>query len=102
MMDDKTAANAVDQFTELAKCLTVRELKILVSIAKEYERACKKHPAWPSDKIHAAAIVQEECGELIRASLQQVYEDGSYNELRKEAIQTGAMCLRFISHLSEY
>jgi len=68
-------------------------------IIMELERAEKKHPAWPKDVVHAAAIVNEEAGELIRAALQYQYEDGESKELVKEAIHTAATCIRFLKNL---
>lgn len=69
----------------------------LFQIAAEFQRAVNKHPNWPTDVIHQAAIVGEESGELIRAALQESYEHGHNDESRKEAVQTGAMALRFLA-----
>lgn len=71
---------------------------IVEQILNELEKAEKKHPQWPTDVIHAAAIIAEESGELVRAALQWNYEDGNQDELKKEAIQTAAMCIRFLQH----
>lgn len=71
---------------------------IISDVLDELHKAVTKHPSWPRhDAIHAAAIVQEEAGELIRAALQFHYEDGSPDEIHKEAIQTAAMGLRFLA-----
>ena len=77
---------------------------ILEAIAAEVGRAMRKFPAWPSDPIHAAAVIAEECGELQKAVLEAVYEPrkGSRLNVRIEAIQTAAMCLRFLASLGEY
>jgi NTP pyrophosphatase (non-canonical NTP hydrolase) len=70
-------------------------------IKAESKRACKKFPHWPTDPIHAAAVIAEECGELQKAVLEAVYEPhkGSRPNIRTEAIQTAAMCIRFIRSL---
>lgn len=70
----------------------------------ELKRAQGKFPQWPSDPVHAAAIVAEECGELQRAVLQHMYEPhkGTRDDVRTEAIQTAAMCLRFLIGLDRY
>lgn len=74
--------------------------EIINEILKEVDRAENKHPDWPMDKIHAAAIVCEESGELIRCAVQYELENGSnLSELKKEAIQTAATCIRLLKKL---
>lgn len=68
-------------------------------IEDELDRAEKKFPDFPVDPIHAAAIVAEEAGELVQAALQFTYEGGSYEEMQKEAVQVGAMALRFLVNM---
>jgi len=72
---------------------------IIDQMVTELAKAEEKHPSWPTDIIHASAVVGEESGELIRACLQVEYENGSIAEAKKEAIQTGAMAIRFLAHL---
>lgn len=71
-------------------------------IYEELSRARSKHPDWPTDPVHAVTVLAEEAGELQRAVLQAYYEGGSIDEVRKEAIQTGAMVLRFLENLGRY
>ena len=66
------------------------------AIREELERAREKFPSWPDDIVHAAATVGEESGELIQAALQYTYEKGDLEACKKEAIQTAAMCIRFL------
>lgn len=79
--------------------------KILHEIIEEYFSAKDKFPAWPADKIHAAAVVAEECGELVKAAVDHEYpecrKDGrdTVDQMRREAIQTAAMCIRFLEGL---
>jgi NTP pyrophosphatase (non-canonical NTP hydrolase) len=81
---------------------------ILDDILKELKRAKKKHPNWPDHIVARAAIVGEEAGELIRASLIYKYEIGKNIEesekvkadMRKEAIHTAATCIRFLETLN--
>lgn len=65
-------------------------------IVKEIARAKEKHPVWPVDNIHRAAIVAEESGELTRAAVQYYYEGGTLEAMREEAIQVAATAIRFI------
>ena len=65
----------------------------------ELEAAERKFPAFPTDPVHAAAILQKEAGELMQASLHFTYEKGSREAMRKEAVQMGAMALRFLLNL---
>ncbi len=67
----------------------------------ELDRAQRLHPKWPDDEVHAAAIVAEEAGELIKATLNYYYHNGGRDDMRTEAIHTGAMALRFLINMEE-
>ena len=83
----------------LEKMNTLGVRAAIEAILFELERAETKFPTWPEDQIHAAAIVGEESGELIRAALQYQYERGELTELQKEGVQVGAMAVRFLKNL---
>jgi hypothetical protein len=69
---------------------------ILSAIVDELKRAEQKHPHWPTDIIHAAAIVGEESGELTRSALQAHYEKGNMDNCQVEAIQVAVTAIRFL------
>lgn len=73
-------------------------------IVAEMRRATAKFPTWPSDPLHALAVLGEEFGELTKAMLQLTYEPEktSLEEVRKEAIQTATMALRLVRSLDQY
>jgi len=71
------------------------------SINEEMGRAKEKFPRWPEDIIRGASIVAEEAGELVKASLQNFYEKGNFEDVKKEAIQTATMAIRFLENLNE-
>lgn len=81
----------------------------VIAILMELETAEQKHPKWPTDPnfldipdfVHASAIVSEESGELTKAALQYTYENGRYYDMHKEAVQVGAMALRFLKNAPE-
>lgn len=81
--------------------MTSKVDKVFESIAAEVLRAESKRPCWPDDLIHAAAIVSEESGELVKACLQHRYENKPIGNVRTEAIQTAAMCVRLLIDLAE-
>ena len=70
----------------------------------EVTKAVAKFPTWPTDPIHAAAVLNEEVGELNKAVLQAVYEPhkSGPQDVRDEAVQVAAMALRFLASLSTY
>jgi len=74
--------------------------KLINEILKELKSAEIKYPQWPNDIIHQAAIVNEESGELIRAALNHYYHKNQIEQLRREAIQTAAMAIRFLKNLN--
>lgn len=81
-----------------------RPADMISSVWGELERALAKFPTWPTDPIHALAVLGEEFGELTKDVLQMTYEPGktSAENVRKEAIQTAAMALRFVASLDAY
>ena len=85
------------ELINLLSTLTKNEVMAIQDIVQELIIAKEKHPKWPKDWVHRAAIVQEEAGELIRAALQHEYEDAMISDMEEEAIQTGAMAIRFLS-----
>lgn len=70
----------------------------------ELERATKKFPTWPSDPLHAIAVIGEEFGELTQAVLQETYEPekAKSGAVYSEAVQTAAMVIRFLSSIDRY
>ena len=77
---------------------------ITEEVTQELERAVAKFPTWPTDALHAVAILGEEYGELQKAALQHMYEPhkSTLADIRAEAVQTAAMALRFIDSIDRY
>ena len=78
--------------------------QVITLVRDEIEKAIEKFPTWPTDPLHALAVLGEEYGELNKAMLQFVYEPckTEKHEIEKEAIQTAAMALRLIMSLDRY
>ena len=71
---------------------------ILSLVMDEVARAEEIHPYWPSDDIHAAAIVAEESGELVKAVLDATEKKAGEDEIIAEAVQTAASAIRFLKN----
>lgn len=74
-------------------------------ITAELARAVKKFPTWPTDPLHALAVLGEEFGELTKVMLQHTYEQHkgvTLQDIEEEAIQTAAMAIRLVLSLREY
>jgi len=73
-------------------------------IEEELRRAVEKFPTWPTDPLHALAVLGEEFGELTKAMLQLTYEPekSSKQHVQEEAIQTAAMAIRLVMSLDLY
>ena len=73
-------------------------------VFKELRAAEAKHPMWPKDPIHAAAILGEEAGELLQASIDFTYRKApqDLDKMAKEAAQCAAMGIRFLVALERY
>lgn len=90
--------------TPAMETTTRRPSEMIGAVWTELEKACAKFPTWPTDPLHALAVLGEEFGELTKDVLQMAYEPGKTNaeNVRKEAIQTAAMALRFVASLDAY
>lgn len=80
-------------------------MNVLDQTIAEVERATAKFPTWPTDPLHALAVLGEEFGELTKAMLQYTYEPHkgvTAQDIKEEAIQTAAMALRLAMSLSRY
>ena len=73
------------------------EVQIFALAKQEIDAARTKHPYWPADVIHGAAIVGKESGELTQATLQLTYEGGTVEHCVEEAIQVIATAVRFLA-----
>ena len=73
-------------------------------VLSELDAATRLFPTWPTDPLHAVAVLNEEIGELNKAVLQETYKPHKQNrwDVRSEAIQTAAMALRFLLSLDSY
>jgi len=81
--------------------LTTKVESIFLDVERELHAAMNKFPTWPTDRIHAMAVVQEEIGELQKDILQATYEPNktTAEAIDKEAIQSIAMLVRLlVSH----
>lgn len=78
--------------------------KVIYKVLTELNIAVDKYPTWPTDPLHALAVLGEEFGELTKAVLQNVYEKdkSTHADVEKEAIQTAAMAIRFLISLDKY
>lgn len=79
-------------------------MELIDQVKAELTRAMLKFPTWPTDPLHALAILGEEFGELNKAMLQLMYEPhkATAADVREEAIQTAAMALRLAMSLDRY
>ena len=74
------------------------------AVLSEMDAATRKCPTWPTDPLHAVAVLNEEVGELNKAVLQETYAPHKQNrgDVRREAVQTAAMALRFLLSIDSY
>jgi NTP pyrophosphatase (non-canonical NTP hydrolase) len=68
-------------------------------VDKELIRAKKLHPAYPDNIFEKLAIITEESGEVAKAVLKYKYENGDFQNIKTELIQTAAMCIRMYESL---
>ena len=78
------------------------EFILIADILAELSRAEQIHPKWPTDPIHAAAILAEEAGEVVKAVNDVAMDHKRGSDYKTEAIQCAAMCIRFLKNLDKY
>lgn len=78
-----------------------REKIAVKQILDELHDAEVQHPQWPEEAIHAASIVTEEAGELLRdcATFEENGDQRLIVNMLGEATQVGAMAVRFMKNL---
>lgn len=81
-----------------------KDKKMIEEIVLEVKKATEKFPTWPTDPLHALAVLGEEFGELTKEMVQMTYEPHktSKEAVKTEAIQTAAMALRLVMSLDKY
>ncbi len=77
-------------------------IQITSEFVAELLKAKAKFPRFPTDPVHAVAIMAEEAGEAVQASLLVNYESHSIERIKKEVIQTGAMCIRILNNIEKF
>lgn len=80
-------------FLDLLRSVAITQIK------EELAAAEKKHPTWPTDTVHASAILNEEAGKLTQAAIDFHYHSGSLEKVRSEAARVGAMAIRVLINL---
>lgn len=91
-----TAKDGIDALKKEA------QLSLVLKMIKELDRAERKFPGWPTDAVHATAIMMEEAGEATKAAIDYHHHRGKLKDVKAELVQTGAMALRALIHLKSY
>lgn len=74
------------------------EFQIINEALNELASARKRYPAWPTDIVHATAVMTEEANEALKSAneVRWGHKITTLADVRKEVIQTIAMCLRLV------
>lgn len=77
---------------------------VIDEVLNELKAATNKFPTWPTRGLDAIAVLNEEVGELNKEVLQMTYEPHKTDrdKIKKEAIQSAAMAIRFLMSFDEY
>ncbi len=68
--------------------------EVVKLVIHQLSRAVKKHPAFPTDIVHIAAVVTEEAGEVAKAANHCYESNESIFNVEGELQHTAATCLR--------
>ena len=74
---------------------------IIQDVADEYEKACRKHPKFPTDPFQAMCIIQEELGEAIQALNNLKHHGKGYTaDVQIELLHTIVTCIRTLKEIN--
>ncbi|MBL7954400.1 MAG: hypothetical protein JNJ91_05135 [Flavobacteriales bacterium] len=91
--------NTARQLThELLDKLSHEEMVAVGLVLNELLAAKRAWPEWPKDLVYGAAVVAEEAGELVQATLNAHFKGTRRDLAKKEAEQTAVTAIRFISN----
>ena len=87
------AAAVADRNSEV-----VRVELIFQDSLQELDSTRRHYPDWPTDIVHASAVMVEEAGEVLKIAnnLRWNQKNSDLSEFRNEIIQTVAMCFRLL------
>lgn len=83
---------------ELLDKLSHEEMVAVGLVLNELLAAKRAWPEWPKDLVYGAAVVAEEAGELVQATLNAHFKGTRRDLAKKEAEQTAVTAIRFISN----
>lgn len=77
--------------------------QVFEQVRAELAKARERYPWWPQDMVHAAAIANEESGEVVKAVNNRFWchGDDTIEDIRKEAVQAIAMWVRFLTETED-
>ncbi len=96
---DRDTLESSDKLSQFEAPTAMTDREVFKIVRMHLEAARFKHPKWPKDRVHGAAIVAEEVGELIRAILNHVYDGSSLRACKIEAYHVIVTAIRFLTEL---
>jgi tellurite resistance protein len=78
---------------------TKKGFAIIDSIFDELGAEKRERPVWPTDIVHAVALVGQSAGSAMQAALNCKYAHGELAHLRQKLARTAALCVRTMSNL---
>ena len=80
------------------------EVEILADVLLKLDEMKVKYPEWPSNPLYAASMIGKEYSQLIADVLCLVLKSdySKISDVKENAIQTAAVCLRFLLNINSY
>lgn len=105
--ENENLHDEIDDLTDINTELKIKIKKleniifnhVYVLIFDEVSRAEALYPNWPSNVVEQVSIMMEEAGECVKEANDVRFKNKPLENLKKELIQTGAMCVRVFKNL---